>query len=119
MDREENVNLGSVQIHKKVIADLVSSAIEEIDGVGLVSEDFQSAIMDLFGKRYYSGITVTVDKNSQVSIEIKVVVRYGVNIPEMARKVQDTVRKVIDKAVDIDLKDINVNIQGIERGGER
>ena len=40
------------------------------------------------------------------------------NIPDIGRHVQDVVRSMVQKTVDIGLKEINVNIQGIERGGK-
>jgi len=59
---------------------------------------------------------VIIDRNNQVTIEVKVNIRYGMNIPDIARFTQDSVRDAIERTVDIDLKDVNVNIQGIERG---
>ena len=70
----------------------------------------------LLGWKGFPGIIVGVDKNNQVSIEVKVQVHYGLNIPDIARHVQDAIRTAIENTVDIDLKDVNVNIQGIERG---
>ena len=116
MKDSNKVDLGSIKIHKKVLADITHSAVSDIPGVKLVKEDFGHTVKDLLGMKSYPGIVITVEKNNQVSIEVKVLVRYGINIPDLARQVQDSIRKMIEKTADIDLKDVHVNIQGIERG---
>lgn len=117
MNHEQEIDLGTVQVHKRAIADIACSAIRDIDGVRLIENDFKDSLRELLGYKYYSGIVVTVDENNQVSIELKIVVRYGLNVPEIAREVQDVVRLAIEKTVDLNLKDITVNIQGVEREG--
>jgi len=112
------VDLGSVQIHKKAIADLAVTALAEINGVRLVPPDLKTKILKSLGQETYPGVVVSVDKNNQVTVELRVVVRYGISIPDIARQIQETVRNAIERTVDISLKDINVNVQGIERGRE-
>lgn len=115
MSQPQEIDLGSVQVHKKAIADIAFSSLREIDGVHLVENDFKTTVLDILGIRGYSGITVTEDESRQVSIELKLVIRYGLNVPEIAREVQDIVRAAVLKAVDLHLKDVIVNVQGIER----
>ena len=116
MISQNKVDLGSIQIHKKVIADISAAALGEIDGVHLAPKDFGNQILELFGQRNSPGIAVTVDKNNQVTIEMKVTVRYGINIPDIARQIQDVVRLAVERTTDVHLREINVNVQGIERG---
>jgi uncharacterized alkaline shock family protein YloU len=118
MKQPYQIDLGTVHIHKNVIADIVAAAIADIDGVSLVPRSFGESVLDLLGQAVPSGITVYIDENSDVSIEIKVLVRYGMNIPDIGRHIQDVVRSMVQKTVDIGLREINVNIQGIERGGK-
>ncbi len=113
---DQKVDLGSIQIHKKVIGDIAALAVEEIDGVSLIPKDMGLQFLDLFGHKKTPGVLVSVDKNNQVTIELKVYVRYGINIPEAARQVQDVVRMAVEKSTDVHLREVNVNVQGIERG---
>ena len=113
---EEKLDLGSIQVHKKVLADITALTVSKVDGASLVSPDLVSRFFELIGQQRYPGITVTMDKNHQITIEVKVFVRYGMNISDVARQIQDSVRAAIERTVDVNLKDINVNIEGIERG---
>ena len=116
MMTENKVDLGSIQIHKKVIADIAAAALGEIDGAKLAPKDLLNQFLEVLGQRTCPGIAVTVDKDDQVTIELKVTIRYGINIPDIARQIQDVVRLAVEKTTDIHLREVNVNVQGIERG---
>jgi len=113
--QEEKFSLGSIKIHKTVIAQIASEAICEIEGVVRLASDFRADIGKLFGKRDTSGIKVDID-NNEVALDVFVIVEYGANIPKIASKIQDNVKAAIEKTTDLTLLDINVNIQGVERG---
>lgn len=116
MMTENKIDLGSIQIHKKVIGEIAAAALGEIDGVHLAPQDALNRFLEILGQKNCSGIEVAVDKNDQVTIELKVLIRYGINIPDIARQIQDVVRLAIEKTTDIHLREVNVNVQGIERG---
>lgn len=116
MIHDNKIDLGSIQIHKKVIADIAAAALMEIDGVQLMPKDLSNKLFDAIGQKNSPGVIVTVDKNNQVSIELKVYIRYGINIPDIARLIQDGVRNAVERTTDIHLREVNVNVQGIERG---
>ncbi len=116
--KDNTVDLGAVQIHKKVIGDIAAAAIKEIPGVQLATFGIIGTIADLFGYKNYPGVTVAVDKDHQVYLEIRVIINYGMNIPTVARQIQDIIQEAVESAVDIHLREINVNIQAIERKAE-
>jgi len=116
MKQPYEIDLGVVHIHKNVVADIVASTLADVDGVSLLPKNFMQSCGELFGQKVVPGVTVSVDENNDVSVDMQVFVRYGMNIPDIGRHIQDVVRSIIQKTVDISLKEINVNIQGIERG---
>jgi len=118
MKEIQKVDLGSIQIHKHVIADIAANAIKDVKGLSLAGHDLFGKIQEFLGLKKYPGISVCVDKNNQVVVEIKVCVTYGLSIPDVAGQAQDLVREAIERTVDIDLKDVNINIRGIERGDQ-
>lgn len=109
------VDMGAVKIHKKVIADIVATAVSEVPGVSLSTSDPWAGIKGLLGCGSVPGVVVKIDDSNQVTIEARVNVRYGIGLPDVARQIQETIRVAIEKTVDIDLKDVNVSIQGIDR----
>ena len=116
MNTKNKVDLGTVQVDKKVIAEIISSVISDVNGVCLIQKNIGNRFFEVFGQKDFPGITVKVDENSDVTLELKVLVQYGMNIPDAARQVQEAVKAAIDKTLDVNVKDINVNVQGIARG---
>ena len=115
MHQENTVDLGVVQIHKKVIGDIAAASIKEVPGAQLATFGIISVIAEAFGYKNYPSVSVTIDKDQQVSLGIRVIIYYGMNIPVVARQIQDVIQRAVEDAVDINLKEINVNVQAIER----
>jgi uncharacterized alkaline shock family protein YloU len=115
MPLSEQVDLGNVQIHKKVIGDIAASALQEIPGVSLARFGLISSVCESFGYKNFPGVYVTLDKSGQISIEVRVDINYGINIPLIAHQIQDKVQAAVEQTLDIQLRDINVNIQSVVR----
>ena len=110
-----NVDFGSIQVHQEALADIVISVLSEMEGVSLVSKDLKAKLLGFLGKESHPGIKITIDKDNQANIEIRVRVRYGINIPTIGQQIQEAVRLAIEKTADIGVKNINVNICGMYR----
>jgi len=116
--QDDKLDCGSVQVHKKVLAELVQSALEGIEGISLVHKNMGDRLSELFGQRKFPGIHIRLDDNGDISLEVKVTVRYGINIPDVARQAQEAIKSALEKAVDVRLKNININVQGMDKRGE-
>jgi len=108
--------LGVLRIHKNVVSSISSIAAIEIEGVKRVGKDFKSMLIELAGHKFSSAIKVEISKNEEVRVDIPLIIKYGYNIPEVAKNVQENVRCALEKMSSLSIKDINVNVQGIERG---
>ncbi len=115
MNRDESRNeLGVLRIHKNVISSITSIAATEIEGVKRVGRD-KNNFLELLGKKFWA-IKVDISKNEEVKVDVPLVIKYGYNIPEVANRVQENVRLALEKMSNLSIKEINVNVQGIERG---
>ena len=115
MLEDNTMDLGAVQMHKKVIGDIAAATLKEIPGVSLAQFGIIGSIFELFGYKNYPGVCVQLDKEGSVSLHMRVVIEYGLNIQTVASRIQDMVRAEVERAADIDLKEININIQSVER----
>ena len=116
MHPENNVNLGVVQLHTNVIADICAAAIADIDGVTLSRNELKEGLLSLFGIRRNTAVDVRLDPSGHVSLVVRVDVRYGLNLAETSRRIQDAVMTAVEKMADVNLRDVDVGIQGILRG---
>ena len=113
MSLAQQVEIGNVNIHKKVIGDIAAASLLDIPGVRLARFGIIGGLCELFGYRNLPGVYVTIDQSKQVSLEIRVEIDYGVNIPTVAHQIQDKVQSAVEQALDIQLKEINVSIQSV------
>jgi len=116
MQDTTKTDFGIVKIHKKVISSIASIATKEVDGVIKIGGNLKSRILEILRKDDCSGIDVEIDKNNEVKITIPVVIKYGFNLPQVAGQIQDNVRKAMERMTDLSLKEINIEVQEIERG---
>ncbi|MDD4939951.1 MAG: Asp23/Gls24 family envelope stress response protein [Candidatus Omnitrophica bacterium] len=112
---ESQTDLGNIRIHKNVIASVASIAATEIQGVKRIGGDLRSGIFELIGKKTLSAIKVDIDKNDEIRLEVPLVIKYGSNIPDIANKVQESIREALEKMTNLSIKYINVNVQSIEK----
>lgn len=113
---ESRTDLGTIRIHKNVIASITSLAAQDIEGVKRVGGNFKSGFLQLFDKKSTWVIKVEISKNEEVRIDLPLVIKYGYSIPDTANRVQENVRNNLEKMTNLSIKDININVQGIERG---
>ena len=118
MNNESRTEIGTIEIRDQVIAEIAMKAIQEVPGAKLISGDVVSKVIEFFGKKSYSGIKVSIDKSNEVTLGLRVSIAYDQNIPSVAKELQTKVKSAIEKSTDIMLKNINVEVQGIGRGGE-
>lgn len=116
MRPENNIDLGVIQVHTNVIADICSAAIADLDGVSLARNDQAEALLSIVGIKRNTGVEVRMDPGSQVSVVVKVDIRYGLNLAETSRRIQDAIMTAVEKMADVNLRDVDVIIQGIKRG---
>jgi len=116
MQREESrTDLGTVRIHKNVIASIASLAALDVEGVKRVGGDFKSGIIELIGRKSSYAVKVEINKSEEVSLDIPLVIKYGYNIPDIADKAQENIRNALEKMTNLSIKEININVQGIEK----
>jgi len=116
MHREESQSdFGTIKIHKNVIASIAALAAVEVEGVKRVGTGSGNTFLELLGTKNTIHIKVEIDKGEEVRLDIPLVIRFGYNIPDVANKVQENVRTALEKMTNIALKDINIDVRGIEK----
>ena len=112
-ENNEIIN-GTIKISDEVIETIASVAIAEIKGVSSTGAGFVDGIAKRFTKKTVtSGIKATISETS-ASVDINIVVDYGVRIPEVAWEVQDAVKKEIELMTGLAVDKVNVRIVGID-----
>jgi len=120
VNEDKRTDYGLVKIHKNVIAQVASLAALEVEGVSRISTNFFIETLRILSKGKIVKYPVKIDfkENNEVVIAISIVVKYGVNMPNVAASVQENVKRAIEKMAGLYPADIHIKIKGVEiKGG--
>lgn len=109
------VELGKVKIHHEAISAIAGHAVSTIPGVVKTSGTIVENIVEKLGKRSPDKGIKTEVIGEEVKIDISIIVRYGVKIPEIAWQIQKNVRKSVEEMTGLHVTNVNVNIEGVEQ----
>ena len=104
---------GSINISEEVISTMVRTAITEIDGVAGISNTAGAELAELIGiKTVSKGIKVQIVDDT-IKVDAIILVRYGCNIVNVAKDVQNSVTEAVQAITGIDKAEVNVHVSGV------
>ena len=104
---------GSINISEEVISTMVRTAVTEIDGVASISTSVGSELAERIGIKYASkGIEVEIVED-KIKVDAVILVKYGCNIINVARNVQDSVTETVQSVTGIEKAEVNVHVSGV------
>ena len=111
---EDSNSLGDIQINHSVVASIVRLAALEVTGVLAVGGGFVDGIAEIFSKKDSDrGVRVEVDEVGDYKIEIRVILRFGLELAKVAGQVQQNVSDQVQKMTSKHVARVNVIIDGI------
>ncbi|SDG79954.1 Asp23/Gls24 family envelope stress response protein [Halanaerobium congolense] len=109
----ENIDEGSIKIADEVVGIITGLAATEIDGVAGMSGGLADGLADMLGRKNLSkGVKVEVEDETAL-VDVYVIINYGNSIPDVAWKIQDNVKQAIEGMTGLDVKAVNVHVQGV------
>ncbi len=118
MDNEK-FEFGQVKISDDVVIIIAGIAASTVKGVNTTRTGVAEGITNLFSKNNYSkGIKVEINENTVV-LDIFINVEYGYKINEVAREVQQSVKKEIETMTDLQVAAVNVHVLNIVQDKEK
>ena len=109
----EEVDEGSIKIADEVVGIITGLAATEIDGVAGMSGGLAGGLADMLGRKNLSkGVKVEVTDETAL-VDVYVIINYGNSIPDVAWKIQDNVKQAIEGLTGLNVKAVNVPVQGV------
>ena len=90
---------GKVVYNAGIVNGIVALAVEEVEGTTLVS-----------GKK--RGISLFLEKDG-IYADVSVIVKYGYNVPELAYRIQQSVKQNVETMTRYTVKKVDVHIQDV------
>ncbi len=106
--------VGRIEISPHAIATIAGDAVLQCYGVvGMANKNLIGGLADLLQpERWRRGVEVRVH-DSQVSVDLYVVIQYGTRISEVAHGVMHGVKYALEQTLGIPIAEVNVHVQGL------
>ena len=106
---------GTVSFATEVVATIAGLAATEVDGVASMVSP-ASGFADMFSRKntrnFTKGVRIDLDGN-KVTVDVTIVVDYGSPVPDVARSIQENVKKAIETMSGLDVRSVDVHVSGI------
>ena len=106
--------LGTISVVEDVITTVAGyAAIEGIGIVAMASKRATDGLVELLGRENLKrGVRAVLNEDS-VSINLYIIVEYGVSIAAVAKNVVETVKYRVENLVGVKVDQVNVTVEGI------
>lgn len=105
---------GTIQISEDVVASVTGMAVLEVEGVCGLSSSIGTDIAEMLGMKTLSkGVRLSSTEDGALRIDCDVVSRFGQNIFELAKNVQENVKTSVESVTGLTVAEVNVTICGI------
>ena len=105
---------GSIQIPEDVVASVTGMAVLEVEGVCGLSSSIGTDIAEMLGMKTLSkGVRLSTTETGALRIDCDVVSKFGQNIFELAKNVQENVKSSVESVTGLRVAEVNVTVCGI------
>lgn len=104
---------GNITFADEVVAIIAGLAATEIKGVFAMTGGIAGGIVEKLGRKNLSkGVKVELNEND-VTINLYIIVDYGIRIPEIAFSIQENVKKTVETMTGLNVLEVNIFVQGV------
>lgn len=106
-------SLGSIHIADDVVGIIAGLAATEVEGIAGMSGGIVSGVTEMLGRKNFAkGVKVEVGEK-EAAVDLYIVVKYGVRIPDVALAAQENVKQAIETMTGLSVVEVNVHVQGV------
>lgn len=105
--------LGNIYVSHRAIATIAhQAALESYGVVGLAAKNLAEGLAQVVVKDPTMGVDVHFNGDT-VKIDLYIVVEYGTRITSVASSVSNSVRYQVEKAIGLNVSQVNVHVRGL------
>lgn len=105
--------LGTIRIADEVVSIIAGLAATEVEGIAGMSGGLVGGIAEMLGRKNFSkGVKVEVGER-EAAIDLYIIVKYGVRIPDVALAAQENIKQAIENMTGLSVVEVNVHVQGV------
>jgi len=103
---------GNVKVDNEVLASIAAIAARKVPGVHRISTSIVGGIVQWIKRTSDVGIKVVIGED-EVNFELRVVVDYGVNIPEVTYQIQKAIKEEVERISGMKVGKVDVVVHGV------
>lgn len=105
---------GRIEVFPSAVAAIVGHAAMRCYGIsGMAGRGLRDGVAVLLRRENVDRGVEVVESEGGLSIDVYVIVQYGVRISEVAHNLQETVKFEVERSVNVPVVQVNVNVQGV------
>ena len=105
---------GRVEVFPSAVAAIAGHAAMGCYGItGMAARGLRDGVAELLRRESVDRGVEVVEIEGGLAIDVFVIVQYGIRISEVAHNLQETVKFEIERAVNVPVLEVNVNVQGV------
>lgn len=110
-----NTDIGEIIIDNDVLAKYAgASAVESFGVIGMASVNMKDGIVKLLKKDNLShGVNVIIDEDNKITIDLHIIVSYGVSISAVADNLISNVKYNVEEFSGLEVEKINIFVEGV------
>ena len=106
-------DIGAVRVADEVVSVIAGLAATDIEGIAGMSGGLVGGIAEMLGRKNLSkGVKVEVGER-EAAVDLYIIVKFGVRIPEVALNVQERVKEAVEQMTGLKVVEVNVHVQGV------
>lgn len=111
---------GQIRINNNVIAIIAHETAKKVPGVVELQGSLADDLAGIIGKKSKDkGIRVEKESEELLTIDLAVVLEFGVRIPDICLQLQEAVKQSVEDMTGQHVYAVNVVVQGIRNTGEK
>lgn len=114
VETDEEEPIGNIKISVDVVSTIAGIAAGEVAGVAGMYGTFAGGIAEMLGAKKNPSKGVKVDMGEgTATIDLYIVVDYGVRIPELSWEIQESVKNNVETMTGLEVLKVNIHIEGV------
>ena len=110
---KKETGLGTIRVADEVVSIIAGLATTEVEGIAGMSGGLAGGIAEILGRKNFSkGVKVEVGEK-EAAVDLYIIVKYGIRIPEVALAAQENVKRAIEAMTGLTVVEVNVHVQGV------
>ena len=110
-----DLNIDGMNIAPGVVETIVSLAVQDVEGVAGVGDSATNSLLTFIGgKPYTQGVEIDVDENNELRISVRLYVKSGVVLPDLAATVRQSIADAVNTQVGAKVGSVDIYIDGIQ-----